>query len=219
MAPPTKKQKSMAKAQMARWPGGKLAKLLPPPPLRMMRRPPVRHGSVRCRTMYLSHLGAICRTGRSMKPSEGVHKALATRVKKLIDESPGKHGIWLWVCSSKKDDDTPGVPRTQKQSFVRGAVFVTGVLDTKEIVEARPSKKGRKSLLSPIRHMQEFKHSQHLDCQLIVPMHPSCRLLLKKLIPLHKELLRQGEDPRASGLWRPLKGTEVYKALARAEFV
>jgi hypothetical protein len=216
----TKKQKSLAKAQMMRWDGHK-AKLFMTLPQPESQRPPVIHGEVFCLTMYLCHLLAMFVTGKrnggNIKPTQGGHKGLGTRMQKRLEKSPG--GVWLWLCSSKEDDITPGIQKEDKKSYIHGAVFVTGVLGTGEITCMKPSKKGCKPLLRPINRKEQFKHSLHHPCQLVVPMDPSCRLELKTPIPLHPEILMQGEDPHASGMWRPLEGTAVYKALAKAEFV
>jgi hypothetical protein len=215
----TKKQMALAKAQIKRWPGNK-ANLFLATPQPGYERPPVIYGEVFCHTMYLCHLLAIFVTGKrgggNIKPTEGVHKALGTRMRNLLEHSRG--GVWLWLCSSKKDDITPNIRKVDKRSYIYGAVFVTGVLETAKITTEKPSKKGCKPLLRHINRKQQFEHSKKHTCQLVVPMLPCCRLELRTPIPLHPEMLRAGEDPRASGMWRPMEGTAVYQALADAEF-
>lgn len=164
---------------------------------------PSKKPSIFLRTIYLWHTLALFtknNRGKFMKPSEGISKNTAKRLKKLCRRNGG---CWIWICSSKSTDIAP---EKEKKSYVYGVVFVADVIKTKKY----------NKLYLKQRFMNEYKHSSVFRYQAIVLSHDYARLELNTPIEVHSP--KKGES-RASGLWTPNADTALAQALKQPVFL
>ena len=162
-------------------------------------RPPTNLGEVFVRTIYIwNALALFMRNskGTYIKPTEGISDHAWDSISKM----PAEGGYWIWIASSKVTDVD-----SEKNSYIFGAVYVTGVMTTKEY------KRGYKSKVA----MDQFKNSCGCEYQLIIAMHSYARLELAEPIIVHKV---KGEN-RQAGVWQPNEETPIYEALSTARFV
>lgn len=160
-----------------------------------------------CRTIYVWNVLAIFATnsyGSYLKPTEGISKEAYSTIKKCLSDG-GSGGIWVWLCTSKTTDVFAEHRKDQK-SYVYGAVFVAGVLDTRSFV--RRYKCATKN--------DQFRNSKPFDYQMVIPMQPYARLELEEPIEMHGPM--KGEQ-RVLGAWKPAQGAPIYEKIKHARFV
>jgi len=160
------------------------------------------------RTIYMCHALALFITnsnGTYIKPTESLSENAYNIIKKHFDVV--KCGFWIWICSTK-DSDINLVPIKQRKSYIIGAIYVSGIVETNEF-----RKKYRKE-----RAMREFIHSKGDEYQMIVPMRKECRIELKEYIDVDAYRTDGGEN-RQHGAWMAREGSELYDKLERAMFV
>lgn len=151
------------------------------------------------RTIYMWHALALFTEDKTgyMKPTEGVTRTIYSRCKKKIEKYGG---MWIWICNSKSTDIERG---KEKRSYIWGAVYVTGIIETK-IFKKRYQRE---------RLKVEYVHSKGYEYQCIIPENRYCRKELKERIEVPK-----GKEMRI-GMWRPERGSEIYERLRTAQYV
>jgi len=155
------------------------------------------------RTLYLCHVLPLFtkdRFGNYMKPTEGMSKKTAKKLRKLCRKYGG---YWIWICSSKSTDIAP---KKLQKSYTYGAVFVADVIKTK-----RFNRKYQKQSLK-----REYKHSAEYKYQAIIPLHDYARLELVSPIEVHPPMA--GEQ-RWNGLWNANKNTDLVNLLRKPKFI
>lgn len=131
--------------------------------------------------------------------TEGISKEAYRSIRRMMEEGDR----WVWISTSKSTDERgKGVNR---RSYILGAVYVTGVMESKEYKRRYKSK----------RAMSEFRKSKDCDYQMIIPANKYARVALKNAIEMHKY---DKSENRQSGVWEPNAGAEIYKRLEDAEF-
>lgn len=151
------------------------------------------------RSIYLTHLLAMFTRnscGTYIKPSEGI----SAQAHGIIKKNLGRGGFWLWLCNTIPTDRA----LSNKKSYVYGAVFVSQMLDSATFKKRYPSR----------RAMAEFRYSKDCKFQMIIPMNPRCRLMLRKPVEVDQY------DPQVQrlGAWEMAKGSEMHRRLQAAKF-
>lgn len=137
--------------------------------------------------------------GTYVKPTEGISEVAYRSIRRMIEVGDR----WVWISTSKSTDESAkGVDR---RSYILGAVYVTGVMESVKYKRRYKSK----------RAMSEFRNSKDCDYQMIIPTNRYARVALKEAIEMHK--YEKGEN-RQSGVWEPNPGVEIYKRLEEAKF-
>jgi hypothetical protein len=159
---------------------------------------PTEYCMVFLRTMYVWHAIALFtkdRYGDYLKPTEGISKNVYLSLKKKCEKNGG---CWMWISTSKSTDFLN--QGKNKKSYVLGAVYVSGVMKTKEY-----NKQYQKQRLK-----SEYRHSKKYQYQAIIPSHEYARLELETHLIVHDQVL---SECRWSGLWTPYNGASILRNL------
>jgi hypothetical protein len=161
-------------------------------------------GSIYVRSIYIWNAIAIfCRNRRGtyIKPTEGISKTAYNNIKKILEKH--SEGFWLWMASTKDSDI-----EIEKRSRIYGAVYVTGIMGTREYKRQYNKK----------RVMEYFKESGEGAYQLIIPMREDARIELKEPLEVH-EYRNVNKETRQSGVWEPCEESRLWERLRDSEYV